>query len=616
MALRLVDRLARGLEHRLDRRGFLARAAIGGTALAVAPRDFALRPMSAYAAICKCGDRGCGCGSTCCDGYTEFCCTIYGLNRCPPGALLGGWWKVDGSSFCGGEARYYMDCHATCNGCGCDSGGVCNGGCAGVGCGCAHGDCGSRMAGCVHFRYGQCNQDVPCVGPIICRLVSCVPPWQIDPTCTTSVAVDEGTRFHDAPCLHGGRGAIDQIANTGRQVRLTGWILDPNQTQPLQLLVNVNSAPYTRAVADRPRPDLVPFFPAAGPNHGFDLTITLPPGQHRIELLGTQTAAAADVVRLDAGTVSVGVPFGTVDAVSRVPGGVRVAGWVIDPDDGEGTPVHVYVNDRFTVNVAASLPRPDVAAAYPGFGTAHGFDVVVATPPGDVRICAYAYNVGQPGLNPVLGCRTVRVDPTPTGALDAAVAEPGAIRVVGWTLDPDTTEPLDVHVYVDGALVRAATADRPRPDIATAFAGYGPDHGFEVQVPADPGRHEVCVYAINKGAGVNARLGCATVTLASTPIGNVDVVARQPDGRVRVAGWAIDPDTTDPITVHVYADGRVVTGLDADRPRPDLAARFGAWGTAHGFDAVLDLGTASSVCVYAINRGPGTNALLACRSVS
>ena len=94
MSVAIVDRLARVLERRLDRRGFLARTALGGAALSVAPVDFTLRPIDAYAAICLCNGFNCDCGAACCDGYTEFCCTLYGLNRCPPGSVVAGWWKM------------------------------------------------------------------------------------------------------------------------------------------------------------------------------------------------------------------------------------------------------------------------------------------------------------------------------------------------------------------------------------------------------------------------------------------------------------------------------------------------------------------------------------------
>ena len=152
IAERLVDRAAT----RIARRGFLGRAALVGSAAVVAPVDYLLRPTSAYAAIC-------GPQSLCRTGYTEFCCTITGVNACPAGTVTGGWWKVDGSHFCGGAPRYYLDCNAQCGGCGCGSKGICDGSCSGTGCGCANGDCNNWKAGCNKFRYGQCNQHIECL---------------------------------------------------------------------------------------------------------------------------------------------------------------------------------------------------------------------------------------------------------------------------------------------------------------------------------------------------------------------------------------------------------------------------------------------------------------------
>lgn len=40
------------------------------------------------------------------------------------------------------------------------------------------------------------------MGPIECRVITCVPPWEWDSSCTTTDAVDPGTRSHDAACLH------------------------------------------------------------------------------------------------------------------------------------------------------------------------------------------------------------------------------------------------------------------------------------------------------------------------------------------------------------------------------------------------------------------------------
>ena len=60
--------------------------------------------------------------------------------------------------------------------------------------------CDSFLTGCLQFRYGQCNQDVECMGRIVCRVVACVPPWQVDPTCTTAVAVDNSTAEQNESC--------------------------------------------------------------------------------------------------------------------------------------------------------------------------------------------------------------------------------------------------------------------------------------------------------------------------------------------------------------------------------------------------------------------------------
>ncbi len=66
-------------------------------------------------------------------------------------------------------------------------------------------NCNSRAVDCTRFRYGQCNQDVECVGAIACRIVTCVVPWQWDPSCDASpVLTDNQTRFHDRACLHDG----------------------------------------------------------------------------------------------------------------------------------------------------------------------------------------------------------------------------------------------------------------------------------------------------------------------------------------------------------------------------------------------------------------------------
>jgi hypothetical protein len=199
----LVERASSFLESKLSRRSFINRSAYAGSAIAIGSGlDLVLKPGTAYGLVCTCGSGNCGCGSTCCAGYTEFCCSVNGgYNYCPTNTIMGGWWKADNSSYCGGP-RYYMDCNATCQcdtGCG-DGWGFCDTGCDGTNCGCGPNGCDSYVTGCFQFRYGQCNQDVACVGRIVCRVVACIPPWDVDPSCTTTNAEDDGTAEQNEPC--------------------------------------------------------------------------------------------------------------------------------------------------------------------------------------------------------------------------------------------------------------------------------------------------------------------------------------------------------------------------------------------------------------------------------
>jgi hypothetical protein len=179
---RLVNRLASIGSRRPSRRTFLAAATLTGTALAVDPVGFLIRPQSAYATVC-------GPDAACSDGYTVMCCTINaGRNTCPPNTYRGGWWKADRSSYCGGRARYYIDCNALPG--------------TAFRCHCNQSTCDRRRVACNVFRYGQCNTQVPGVTAVVCRQITCIPPWQLYPgKCSSSSRTDNNTAQHNAPCL-------------------------------------------------------------------------------------------------------------------------------------------------------------------------------------------------------------------------------------------------------------------------------------------------------------------------------------------------------------------------------------------------------------------------------
>lgn len=595
-----VDKLSMKLSPGVSRRGFFTRTALVGAGLAVAPVDYVLKPGTAYAAICNCYGSNCECGSTCCDGYTEFCCTIYGNNQCPAGTLLGGWWKADGTGLCGGP-RYYMDCNASCNGCGCAGGGICSGACSGTNCGCANGSCGNRKSGCTMFRYGQCNQGTACVGPIVCRVVTCIPPWQIDGTCSTFTLVDQNTASHDRPCLHSTIGSLDAINDAGGGIRLTGWALDFDTSASINVDVYIDGGGVGRFLANTSRPDIAGAYPGMGTAHGFDITVPISGGTHTVDVYAINAGPGSVNPSIGHRQITVGNPYGSFDTVAGGFQSIRCAGWAKDPDTSGPVQVHAYIDGTFVGEFRADVNRGDVGA--------HGFDLTLPTSSGTHTVSIYAINVGSGTVNSLIGTRVVDVNPNPIGSLDLAAGGAGGVRVTGWALDPDTPNPVDIHVWVDGVRRSVEAADNPRADIAAAFPGFGTNHGFDITIPVDDGQHTVDVYAINTGRGtVNPLLGRRVVNVSAVPFGNVEAALAQ-IGQVRVAGWAIDPDTSAPIDVHVYVDGTKRGQGTANLNRPDVGAAYPAAGSKHGFDLTVPVPTNGphTVHVYGINVASGSN---------
>lgn len=115
------------------------------------------------------------------------------------------------------------------------------------------------------------------------------------------------------------------------------------------------------------------------------------------------------------------------------------------------------------------------------------------------------------------------------------------------------------------------------------------------------------VISIGVGDAATAPVAAANTEAARhNPLGRVEQVSSPAADRVRVVGWARDPDRpTWSIRVHVYADNRAVGSI-------------GTAVTTNRFDATLPLATGvHTVCVYAINIGIGTvNPRLGCRTVT
>lgn len=330
-----------------------------------------------------------------------------------------------------------------------------------------------------------------------------------------------------------------------------------------------------------------------------------------------------------------GNPTGSLDGAGLVGTTYSVRGWAVDPDV-PAQPLSVDVYDRRPdgsvggTRTTADGPRPDVAAAVPGAGAAHGFDLALRLPgPGPHQVCVYAINVGRGTGNPLLGCRDVDV-PGATGSLDAVTnPAPGVLSTRGWAADPDAPGAQEqVHLYVSGSAGTAGTAGvltgGSRPDVAAALPWAGSTTGFAASVGTQgAGTTTVCAYAISVDLPrTNPSVGCRTLDVRDTfgALDSVTVAA----GSVTLTGWALNPNTPgEQVGVHVYDLGPAGTtghaGYRADLARPDVGVVHPGYPGPHGYQVVLPVSTpgAHTLCAYAITTGGGAgNSLLGCRQVT
>ena len=199
-------------------------------------------------------------------------------------------------------------------------------------------------------------------------------------------------------------------------------------------------------------------------------------------------------------------------------------------------------------------------------------------------------------------------------AFDRLDAGDGAIRIMGWGIDRNTSRPISVRVSIDGA-PHTVTADLKRVDVERAFPGYGPFHGFDVSLPASRGAHEVCVTFLNVGPGSDRAMGCRSARSGGSPFGNPFERLVGVEGGIRAKSWAIDPDTSNPVQVRYAIDGAVQT-VTANAPRADVEAAFPGYGPNHGFEGTLTASPGThEVCVTFVDVGVGSDKFGGCRTV-
>lgn len=304
-----------------------------------------------------------------------------------------------------------------------------------------------------------------------------------------------------------------------------------------------------------------------------------------------------------------------------------------------GDPLNFITLDaRPAVGADATLPVPGVAVhqidqrpcpnTYPGVpfcpSLQRTFRQVPSGPTGTEHVIRNGRSavVGKARVSVLrttpTGYRVQITNGNPTGSLDPVqLVAPGEVRVKGWATDPDVAGAIAVHLYVNDRFHSAIGTGVPRLDVQLALPIAGPNAGFDSLIRLPAGNQRVCAYAVNVGAGGNTGLGCRNVTVGGNPFGNLDRAAVSGPRRVTLIGWSLDPDTTAPTQIHIYAGSQFVGWASAAVTRNDVAKSYPGFGPGRGFTATVELPAGRhNVCAYAINVGAGTgNPGLGCRVV-
>ncbi|MEN0101867.1 MAG: hypothetical protein AAGC90_02985 [Curtobacterium sp.] len=417
-------------------------------------------------------------------------------------------------------------------------------------------------------------------------------------------------------------GGIDAKQYGPGYVQVGGWAIDPNdKAATVQVQWYSDGKLLGTLPANASRPDVGRAYPGAGNNHGILNTLTVGGGTHSICAVGVNIGSGsnAQIGQCVTVAVSTGSPIGGMDVSSPSAGTIAVGGWTIDPDTAASISVDVYVDGRNRGRSVANASRPDVGRVYANYGNAHGIATTVSASAGTHQVCVYGLNATGPGGSTNLGCRSVTVaDASPFGGMDVTTSGSTA-TVNGWTIDPDTTAPVQIALTVDGVAMGTSTANATRGDIGRVYPKYGAKHGINVSYDLRQGAHTICVTAKNVGGGSDTALGCDTATIAanSSPFGGMDA-SSPAAGRVQVNGWTIDPDQQKTaIRVDTYLDGVGVASGPANAARADVGRIYPAAGSAHGINQSFAARAGShTVCSYAINVGAGKNVLLGCQAVT
>jgi hypothetical protein len=362
-------------------------------------------------------------------------------------------------------------------------------------------------------------------------------------------------------------GVLETALQQPGGILISGFAYDPNVVTSSVIVRSYLDGKYvTGQLAAKPRADLKLKYPTAGPNHGYAIFTPAAVGTHQICAIAMNLGVGTVNTKLGCRTVTMtSNPVGAFEAVAQQAGGFQATGYALDPDVTSSISVRMFVDGVYVATNVATTPRPDLLAKYPGYGQNHGFVINTPTLAGTHELCAYAMNVAAGAVSTKLGCRTVSRTSDPVGSVTgiARVGTTDTVAVSGWALDPDSAAPITVQVTSDGVAKQILTANLASTGPVSAWPRWGGYHGYSANVSLDGYQHQVCVVALNVGAGKDVPLGCKLLaTTGSTVPAAPTNLSGWPGNTQVTLNWTAARAVSSPVTAYqvtVSPGGRVVS---------------------------------------------------------
>jgi hypothetical protein len=397
--------------------------------------------------------------------------------------------------------------------------------------------------------------------PFICRsVIDCVPLAEGEEAGPALVDAARHTNWRPA-------GSLELAVDQGGSVAIQGWISDGSGV-PIQMRIRSNNQIVHWGTAALARPDISTSRRGSSPNVGFGVSFPLDPGEYEfcVDALAGPLTATIGCVRMDvgsgesvrgsgingslpnaAGNGSAGIPPAGAPTPSEVVVPVRgprsdsptvgavqvirrsgattgfVSGWAGDPDVEDAAFIEISIDGISTAVIQTDLPRPDVAAAFPGLAPTTGFAVtfplpieaarvrVVAVSPDDGRRQPLGFQdlgpTPQDAPNGSDGRPTASGSSTSTsdvvyGGIDAVDITDAGVAVAGWSFDPNDRDRV-IAVRAEAAGFEVLGETGLANPAAQEIYGVNASCGFELLLVLPAGLHDLSVTAVGANGGTS-----------------------------------------------------------------------------------------------------------------